>query len=110
MSADPPASTTRRYVPERGAEALRGLPGATVAQEHRGQQQREQKKNVIEAEPDVPDALVRVGSELLPGGPCAQRLSAGFGAEDRAVNPPILDVLQQSPMRRVDIEQEAIVD
>ena len=63
---------------------------------------------MIEAEPDVPDALVHIRRELLPSGAFAQRLNAGLGAENRAASAPILDVLQQAPVCRVDIEQKSV--
>src|ERR1043166_9602959 len=99
-----------RDVPERGAEALRGTPLAVATPEDRRQKQREQEQDVIEAEPDVPDALVHVGGELLPGGPVAERLRPRGCGKDNAVIASAFDVLKQSAMRRVDVEEQPIVD
>ena len=41
-----------------------GCHRAAAPDQHRRQQQRQQEQDVVEAEPDVPDALVHVGREL----------------------------------------------
>src|SRR4030095_6162636 len=95
-----------RDIPERAAKTLRRAPRAAMAKQHGGQQQRQQEQDVVETEPDVPDAFVYVGCELLPPRSGAERLAARIGAEDRAVRAPLLEVLQQSAMRGIDIEQQ----
>ena len=98
------------HVPECAAEALRRQPRPVAAQQHCRQQKREQEQDVIEAQPDVPHAFVHVCSELLPAGAGAQLVGARPRAEDHAVAAIVLDVLQKPPMRRIDVEEQTIVD
>ena len=76
------------------------------------QQQRQQEKDVVEARPDVPDALPGVIEELLPGRDSTERESLGgaLDAEDGRMRLlPIAD-LQESAMLGIEIEEKRIAE
>ena len=73
-------------VPECRLETLDGAPVPVRDDQHGGQQQREQEQDVVEADPDMPDALAAVVEELRQAIRLFQleALLRGGRAEDRA--------------------------
>src|SRR5207248_5378900 len=94
-----------RDIDERRAERAGGSPCALTQDEHGGQQQRNEEQDVIESEPDVPDALVHVGHELSERtrGVAADYASFPRGAEDDAAALSVLDKTEQAAVLRIDV-------
>ena len=102
-----------QHVDKRGAEAFHAAPRRALAPQHGGQQQGEQEQDVVEPNPDVPDALADEGPPLRPA---VRGHAQGEGVFDvRVVEGHRLGarvMLQaQQPMHvRVDGEKHAGVD
>ena len=67
---------------------------------------------MIEADPDVPDPLVRVVEELAEPRRLRQieTLAAPLGAEDRRARGRSIGETQEATVLRVDVEQQRVVD
>jgi hypothetical protein len=98
------------HVPQRRLQPCRRLPGHAVAHQHRGQQQRQQEQDVIEAEPDVPHAVLKVFDELPQ--PVRrgenQVLGRRLDSKDRGAHLAAVIELQQAAMLRVEVEQQPV--
>ena len=102
-----------QHVEEGGAKPFHAAPLPAVATQHGGQQQREQEQDVIEPNPDVPDALADERPPLRPAvrghaqreGVLHMRVVEGHRLRARVV------FQAQQPVHvRVDVEEHAGVD
>ena len=95
-----------------GAKRIDRLPASSLRDQHRRQQQRQEKQDMVEADPDMPDAFARELQEL----PQTrwrfhlESLACPFRTEDRRTRGAAMLQAQQTAMLRVDIEKQAVVD
>src|SRR6516165_4808141 len=99
-------------VDKRLAEAGDGLPFSAAQLEHCGQQQGAQKEYVIKAGPDVPDTGSKEIEKLAPE---RRRMTFElpglvFGAENCGMGAALVLQPKQSPVLRIDIEEERVFD
>ena len=93
-------------------EALRRHPASGFTQRHRRQQQRQQEQDVIEADPDMPDAFDEVLAELrqargFAGGKALRR---PLRREHRRLRGAIETQAKEAAMQSIEVEQQAIVE
>src|SRR6185503_19592535 len=99
-------------VPEGVAESLRSLPCISFQNQYGRQEQGQQKKDMVEADPDVPDALAQV-IEKLPerrGFARAERERRPLGGEHCGLRGAAALEAQQAAVRRIDVEEQAVGD
>src|SRR6516162_6589399 len=88
------------------------LPFSTSSLEHRWEQQGAQKEYVIETGPDVPDAGLKKVEKLAPERRRMTFELPGFvvRAENRSMSAALVLQPKQSPVLRIDIEEERVFD
>jgi hypothetical protein len=99
-----------RDVEQRRAEARDLSPASVLAREHGGQEQREQEEYVVEAEPDVPHALVPVLTERREAAGRADLDVRAFGREHGRLRRAVLLRTQEPAVRGVEVEEQRVVD
>jgi hypothetical protein len=82
---DREARHDRHDLPQRAPEAWRGMPATLATVQHRGEGKRDQEEDVIEPDPDVPDAEPYECAESAPQRAVrqVQHLRRGLRAEDQ---------------------------
>src|SRR2546425_13120972 len=87
-------------------------PAVRSSSEHRWQQQRQQKQNVVEAGPDVPGAIVHEGEELPPPRRDSQfkLLRRLLRTEHGRLYSSAVFETQQTTVLGVDVEKRAIIN
>ncbi len=100
------------HVPERQGKTRDRLPAFPFEHEDRGQEQRQQEQDMVEADPDVPYPLAAVVEELRQRRDLGELeyLSRALRTEDRgARGDPVLEP-QQAPVLRIEVGEEAVAD
>src|SRR5216110_653590 len=85
-------------------------PTAGFTTQHGGQQQRQQKQDVVEARPDVPDAFPIEFEKLSPACPALQHERRFVRAEHRGSFSANAAQSKQAAMKRVEVEERGIGD
>ena len=102
------------HVRERRRESSAPAASALRApHQHRRQQQRQQEQDVVEADPDVPDAFAQVVDELRPAGwraASSNRCWRRLRAEHRAARAGPGVRLQQAAVLRVDVGEQRVAE
>src|SRR5258707_13031073 len=90
------------YFPECRGKARHSLPAPAFQEQYRREQQGKQEKDVVEPDPDVPDAFAAVVEELRESRNFREleRLRGVFGTENsRACPDPVLQAQQTLVLR-----------
>ena len=101
-----------QYIKRRCLEAIRRMPFFCNVHKYRGQQQRQQEQDVIDTDPDMPDAVLQVIDELPERAGFGQYelLLCAIRAENRSGHFSRAFQLEQALVLRVEIEQHLVVD
>src|SRR6185436_13453934 len=97
-------------VPKRIAKARRGAPVFMFKNQDGREQKRNQKENMVEADPDVPDALAQVVQKLRQSGAFArlERQSRALWRQHPGLCGAAALETQQAAVRRVQVEEQAV--
>ena len=101
-----------QHIPKCWLEAPDRLPDILSEHHHRWQQQREQKQDVIEADPDVPYALAGIIKKLCEAARPGQLkgLLCSIGTENRRTRPALKLQAQQPFVLGIKVKKQLITD